>query len=534
MNSVALTPHTKPRSPAELSVENAQLHEQVQALKRELDWFKKQVFGAKSEKQPVEIPGQSSLFQPDHAPVPEDASEQKKTVKSYQRGTGKKQRNDDCLSDTGLRFGPDVPVEVIEQRPAELTGPEADQFEIIGTRTTHRLAQLPSSYVVLQYERPVIRRIGTDKPVTPPVPANVLERSLADVSLLAGLLTDKMQFHLPFYRQHQRLLQAGITVSRATLTNVTQQAIELLRPIMDAQLDSVLLSRVLAMDETPTKAGHKRRPGRETGCMKTGWFWPLYGDGDEVVFTFSTTRGRAHIEQLLNGRFRGTLLSDGHAAYARYVAQSEHVVHAQCWVHGRRYFIDAQAEHPEAVNEALQQIAALYRIETTIRHKGLTDEQKRQHRLEHSQPIVDGFFDGCRAQLDRGGLVPSDGLYVAIQYMLKREDSLRVFLDNPAVAMDTNHLESALRPIPLGKKNWLFHWTELGAEHVGIVQSLIATCKLHGINPYTYLVDVLQRVGQHPARDVADLTPRRWKARFAGNPLRSDVDRIYRRHADAP
>ena len=458
-----------------LATENAQLREQLQAMKRELDWFKKQVFGAKSEKQPFEIPGQSSLLTLQNAPVPEHPSEQKRTFNAYQRGTGKKQRDDDCLNDTGLRFGPDVPVEVIEQLPPELTGREADQFEIIDTRTTHRLAQLPSSYVVLQYERPVIRRKGTATLITPPAPANVLERSLADVSLLAGLLTDKMQSHLPFYRQHQRLLQAGITVSRATLTNVAKHAIELLRPIVDAQLDSVLLSRVLAMDETPTKAGHQSRPGRETGRMKTGWFWPLYGDGDEVVFTFSTSRSRAHLEQVLNGRFCGTLLSDGYAAYARYVSQSEGVVHAQCWVHGHRYFIDAQAEHPQAVDEALQQIAALYRIEKTIRHKGLSGEQKNRYRLEHSQPIVDGFFDWCRGQLDRGGLVPSDGLYVAIQYVLKREDSLRVFLVNPAVAMDTNHLESALRPIPLGKKNWLFHWTELGAEHVGIVQSLITT-----------------------------------------------------------
>lgn len=90
------------------------------------------------------------------------------------------------------------------------------------------------------------------------------------MSLLAGLPIDKMQFHLPFYRQHQRLMQTGITVSRATLTNVAKSAIELLRPILDAQLDSVLLSRVLDMDETPTRAGHKSRPGRETSCMKTG------------------------------------------------------------------------------------------------------------------------------------------------------------------------------------------------------------------------------------------------------------------------
>jgi hypothetical protein len=101
-----------------------------------------------------------------------------------------------------------------------------------------------------------------------------------------------------------------------------------------------------------------------------------------------------------------------------------------------------------------------------------------------------------------------------------------VFLEDPAVPLDTNHLERALRPIPMGRKAWLFCWTELGAEHVGIIQSLISTCKLHDINPYTYLTDVLLRVSNHPASQVAELTPRLWKAKFADNPLRSDLHRM--------
>jgi len=113
----------------------------------------------------------------------------------------------------------------------------------------------------------------------------------------------------------------------------------------------------------------------------------------------------------------------------------------------------------------------------------------------------------------------------AAHYTLNREAGLRVFLGNPQVPLDTNHLEREIRPIALGRKNWLFCWTELGAKHVGVVQSLLATCRLQGVNPYTYLVDVLQRIQTHPAREVRELTPRRWKERFADQPLRSDVDR---------
>ena len=120
--------------------------------------------------------------------------------------------------------------------------------------------------------------------------------------------------------------------------------------------------------------------------------------------------------------------------------------------------------------------------------------------------------------------MPSNPLTKALAYARARKAGLQVFLADPGVPMDTNHLERALRPIPMGKKNWMFCWTEVGAQHAGIVQSLIATCRLHDIDPYTYLVDVLQRVGQHPAARVAELTPRLCKQHFAANPLHSDLD----------
>ncbi|GAB3309146.1 IS66 family transposase [Haliea atlantica] len=532
MNSTAYAPQSDAPSYSALAEENALLREQLavqsealQQLTRQLNWFKKQLFGPKSEKQVYDLPGQDSLFQRGEAPPPDTPAEhEQRPVRAYQRGTGKKQRDDDCLNDTGLRFTAEVPVEVIQQLPPELTGPDADQYAVIGTKTTYRLAQR-SSYVVLQHERPVFRRKGADnKPITTPAPFNVLDNSLADVSLLAGLLVDKFQFHLPLYRQHQRIQQAGITLSRSTLTNLVKRAIDLLRPIVDAQTENVLRSRVLAMDETPIKAGHQGRAGPQKGTMKSGWFWPLYGDADEVVFTYSNSRGRAHIEQVLGTQFTGTLISDGYAAYARYAEQQANLTHAQCWVHSRRYFINAQDEHPEKATEALQQIAKLYQNEAEIRDRQLTDEKKRQYRLEHSKPVVSRFFEWCRDQLERGGLLPSDALTRALKYVLSRESSLTVFLEDPDVQPDTNHLERALRPIPLGKKNWMFCWTELGAEHLGIIQSLISTCRLHDLNPYTYLVDVLQRISQHPASEVADLTPRRWKLWFAGQPLRSLAD----------
>ena len=506
------------------------LREENSQLKRRIQWFEKQIFGPKSEKRLIEDPAQQSLLGGAVSTEPEETD---KVTVTYQRGKGKKQRADDCVTDTGLRFSDDVPLQVVPVVPAELQGDEADQYEVIDTHIRHKLAQRPASYVVLQYEIPILKRkrladteteISTDAVmasalITPMMPDQVLEHSVADVSVLSGLLVDKFCYHLPLYRQHQRLTQAGITLSRATLTNWTKRTIELLRPIVEAQLRHVLQSKVLAMDETPIKAGRKER-----GKLKRGYFWPIYGADHELVFTYHASRGRQLIEQLIRDTFQGTLLTDGYAAYARYVAQTEGVTHAQCWVHSRRKFVEAQSRDPEAAEAALAQIGQLYQIEQQLQDRGLTGEKKRDYRLTHSKPVVDAFFEWCQAQCQRTDLTPTHPMTTALQYVRKREVELRVFLEDPAVQPDTNHLEREIRPIPMGRKNWLFCWTEIGAEHVGIIQSLISTCKLHGVNPYHYLTDVLQRISQHPVSRVEELTPRRWKDLFAEKPMRSVLD----------
>jgi hypothetical protein len=178
---------------------------------------------------------------------------------------------------------------------------------------------------------------------------------------------------------------------------------------------------------------------------------------------------------------------------------------------------------PALAQQALDRIAELYQIEATIRAREYSPDKVAAWRQKYSVPLVDTFFDWVKAQRQRPELLPSNPLSKALVYVAEREVSLRVFLEQPGVQIDTNHLERALRVIPLGRKNHLFCWSELGAEQLGILQSLMVTCRLHDINPYDYLVDVLQRVACHPAKDVAALTPRLWKQRFASNPLRSDV-----------
>jgi len=497
-----------------LSEENAQ-------LKRQLAWFKNQLFGAKSEKRVIDNPDQPLLTGLMGEPVEPLPPLDKQKI-TYERGKAKKKRDEDCVTDSGLRFGPEVPLKTITLEAPELSGPDADQYDIIGYKTSHRLAQHHSAYEVLCFQRPVLKRKECGTLTTTAAAFNVLDNSVADVSFLVGMLVDKFLYHLPLYRQHQRLKNSGIELSRGTLTNLTKRSIELLRPIAEAQMAHILQSQVLSMDETPIKAGPtKNKKGK--GVMKQAWFWPLMGDQDEIAFTYSSGRGRAHIEQVLENLFAGTLVSDGYVAYSSYAAKNDQITHANCWVHGRRKMVEAEEDDPDAVKQVLDSIGHLYQVESQIRDTQITGEQKRSFRLTHSKPIVDQLFAWFDQQRQRPELIPSNPLSKAIAYMQNREHALRVFLEDPAVPMDNNHTERALRVVPLGRKNWMFCWTELGAEHVGIIQSLIVTCKMQGIDPATYLVDVLQRVAIHPAKQVEELTPRVWKDLFAQNPLRSDL-----------
>lgn len=394
---------------------------------------------------------------------------------------------------------------------------DAERYEIIGEKITYRLIQHPGSYEVLKYHRPVVKLKDSERIVCAPAPQSVIDDSRADVSFIAGVLVDKFCWHLPLYRQHQRLEAAGIHVSRPWLTQISQQAIRLLAPIYEAQYASVLASRVKAMDETPIKAG---RSGH--GKMHTGYFWPIYGELDEVCFPFHPSRSHDYVSSALGlTQVPGSvLLTDGYAAYERY-AEKTGLTHAQCWAHCRRHFESALESEPTGVEQALTQIQALYAIEHNIRTLGLTGEAKQLHRLLHSKPKVEIFFDWVNRQFERTGFTPTHPFIKALAYARERRLGLEVFLTDPDVPIDTNHLERALRVIPMGRRNWLFCWTELGAKQVGIIQSLIVTCRLHGIDPNTYLIDVLQRVSRHPASRVAELTPRLWKILFADNPLRS-------------
>jgi transposase len=518
-------PASSAAPPPEWAGERARLLEHIARLEQRIAWFERQLFGEKSERRHLAPPPEQLALGEGlggAAPPVEPAQE----VAAHQRR--RRARAEGEAEEPALFFDPErVPVETVAVPNPAIADLPLEAYEVIGEKVTHRLAQRPGSYVVLKYVRPLVKLKETATLSCPSAPPAVLEGGRADVSFLAGLIVDKFLYHLPLYRQHQRLAAAGIEVSRQWLTQQVLAVALLLAPIVTAMLEDIRACRVKAMDETPIKAGRKGK-----GQMKTGDFWPIWGDtddggGGDIVFLFRASRAAIHVREGL-GETQGNdrvLLTDGYGAYAQYAAHTG-IVHAQCWAHTRRGFERAKDIEPEASAEALERIGEIYRVEAEIRERGLSAAAKRDYRQVHAKPLVNAFFVWAETQIARAALLPSNPLTKALHYTLERRESLSVYLDDPEVPIDTNHLERALRPIPMGRKNWLFCWSEVGAEAVATLQSLIVTCRLHDLDPYDYLVDVLQRIDRHPASQVHLLTPRLWKQHFAAHPLRSDLHNL--------
>jgi transposase len=305
-------------------------HRLAQANHR-IEWFERQYFGTKSERLRVlQNDQQLSLGEVlGSAPAQETPAKERAVVAHTRRDVRR-----DAVAEAQAESQPffdenRVPVQVIPVPNPEAEGLSADEYKVIGEKISYRLAQRPGSYVVLKYVRPVIKRLDTQVISAPPAPQGVLEDSRADVSFLAGLLVEKFDYYLPLNRQHRRLQDSGIDVTRQWLTQLFQQESGLLEPIYDAQLDSIIASRVKTMDETTIKAG-RAGPGK----MKTGYFWPVYGEHDEVCFPFFPSRAGDCVLAIL-GKVHppgSVLLTDGYAPYASFAKQVG-IINAQCWSH---------------------------------------------------------------------------------------------------------------------------------------------------------------------------------------------------------
>jgi transposase len=377
----------------------------------------------------------------------------------------------------------------------------------IGEDVAERLDIVPAQLRVLVVRRPKYAcRTCEEGVVQAPAPARLIEGGLPTEAAVAHVVVAKYADHLPLYRQAQIYARQGVDLDRSTLADWTGRAAWLLRPLHARLLERLKASGKLFADETTAPV---LDPGR--GRTKTGQLWayarddrPWGGpDPPGVVYVYAPDRKAERATAHLVG-FKGVLQVDGYAGY-RPLAEAGDVKLAFCWAHVRRRFYEIAAAGPAPIaTEALEKIARLYAIETDIR--GRSADARRRVRQEISQPLVEALRPWLKGQLDR---VSQKGkLAEAIRYALARWEGLSLFLDDGRVEMDSNIVERAIRPIALTRKNALFAGSDGGGEHWAVLASLIATCKLNGVDPQGYIADVITRIVQgHPNSRLDDLLP---------------------------
>lgn len=377
----------------------------------------------------------------------------------------------------------------------------------IGEDVAERLDIVPAQFRVLVVRRPKYAcRRCEDVVVQAAAPARLIEGGLPTEATVAQVLVSKYADHLPLYRQAQIYARQGVNLDRSTLADWVGRAAFLLRPIYERLLDRLRTSPKLFADETTAPV---LDPGR--GRTKTGQLFTYvrddrpWGSTDPpiVAYVYAPDRKAARPIAHLAG-FSGVLQVDGYAGY-KVLAERGDVQLAFCWSHVRRRFYElAQGGAAPIASEALTRMAALYRIEGEIR--GRSAEERHVVRQQRSRPLVEALQPWLREKLSL--ISQKTKLADAIRYALSRWAGLCLFLDDGRIEIDNNAVERAIRPIALTRKNALFAGSDGGAEHWAIIASLIENCKLIGVEPHSYLADVISRiVNGHPQTRLDELMP---------------------------
>jgi len=375
----------------------------------------------------------------------------------------------------------------------------------IGEDISEKLDYTPGSFTVERHIRGkwVCNRCETL--IQSPVPSHVIDKGIPSTGLLAHVLIAKYLDHLPLYRQETIFGRAGLEIPRSTLAQWVGRCGFALEPLVDALRQLMLTLGVLHADETPVPM---LKPGK--GKTHTAYLWTYcttpYAPLQAVVYDFADSRAGEHARRFLHG-WKGTLVCDDYSGYKALFASG--VTEAGCLVHARRKFHELWEEKKDPIaEEALGFFASIYAIEKLGKDVSASD---RLHlRQTHTGPLLELFHRWLTLQRQKLGQ-EHQSLASAMDYTLKRWTALTRFVDDGELPPDNNPVENRIRPIALGRANWLFAGSQRAGERAANVMSLIQSAKLNGLDPYLYIKDVLERLPTHRASRIEELLPHRWK-----------------------
>ena len=477
----------------ELTAENKRLSLRVKALEKEL-------YGSRADRRKPEDPAQATLegIEEGLEEIESPPTDEKKPVRTERKGRkkGPKPINPDLPRVNERVEDPDL-----EDLICPVTG---ELMKPVFTEKVEVLARKPAEYYVRVLERQVFASTHGDSMAYSPWPSEAMPKSRIDSSILGSILCARFADHQPYYRQSQQLARQGVDLAPNTIGALVGLAEERLEPVYREVVRQTLAEGYLMMDPTPVRLQSDHKQGSTTQAS----LWTYRALDGPVFFEFATGKCGTTPAHTLKD-YQGILQTDGASNFGGVPAR-EDIVHMACWAHARRYFVKAEENGDKRASEYLDIIDRLFRRERIMRRFGLKDESVLEMRRRFSLPAVDALFEKAKgfASEERMRKTP---LPKAIAYLLGRVGPLReCFLHAPS-RIDNNLAENALRPIKLGAKNWLFIGHENAGPRAAMMFTLTENCRILGINPEEYFIDVLSRVDDHPASAIAELTPHGWK-----------------------
>lgn len=478
-----------------LNIQIQELKQENEGLKSQLKDLHRLIFGSKSERfVPLAIDSQIDLFTGSSL---SDQVAQKQEEIHYTRtvSTAKKQKHIRQKLPSHL---PRVE-EIIEPKLIE---PGAKK---IGEEITEILEYNPANIFVRKIIRPKYAKADNTGIIIADLPSLPLPRSNAGAAMLAHISVSKFIDHLPFYRQVQMFKRQRLHISQSTMNGWFSSMCKLLEPLYQ-ELEKQVIDHTdyLQADESPigVQDSHKK------GSLHNGYMWLFRNPRNKLVlFTYNKGRSREAPENILN-TFSGTLQTDGYKAYQSLRTKGD-ITLMGCMAHARRYFEKALSNDKQRAQYVLTQLQSLYTIERKSKERDIDCHTKQRYRQLYAKPILEKLANWMSQQSYK--VLPKSDIGKAIAYTQNLYPSLKRYITDARFEIDNNNIENAVRPLALGRKNYLFAGSHKSAQNIAMMYSLFASCKANDVNPFDWLKDVLQRMPDTKLSVIAEFLPNNWK-----------------------
>lgn len=464
----------------------------VVELKHELDQLKRLVYGSRHERFVPSEPqeqltlGLNATASP-AVPAP---------VKTIEYTRTEKKAATEKVSTGRMKFPADLPREKVILEPSE----DVSGMKKIGEEITEELEHIPGKLFVRQYIRPKYARPQGQGVVIAALPPRPIDKGIAGPGLLAQIIIDKYTDHLPVHRQLQRFEREGIKLPSSTLIDWISGTCSLLEPLYHELRKQVLSANYLQVDETPIKVLDKDKKG----TTHKGYHWVYHAPLRRVVlFDYREGRGREGPHECLKD-FKGHLQTDGYTVYEDFDKKSD-VTLLHCMAHARRKFDEAKDNDLARASYVLTEMQKLYALERKARENGLLQDQIYHLRQEQAVPVLDGLKQWMLENYK--AVLPQSTIGHALHYSLQRWDKLCLYATDGNLQIDNNLVENAIRPVAIGRKNYLFAGSHEGARRAAMLYSFLGTCKINNINPFNWLREVLTRIPEYPVNNIQNLLP---------------------------